>query len=254
MKHSSIGCAPADIILSKAVNLERNFFPQDEEGKILCDVKRPLNEYLAKLLEIQPRVITLARKAQEETNKRHIRVNIDRITNKFDINDWVMLNIPNSFLQGDSRPDKLSHAYNGLYQIIKIDRETNSVSLKNEIKNQVLNDISISHIHPFNYDKEAINPAQVQAHVSDEFFVEKILKHRGKFDKNRKYLKKTFEVRVRWKGYDEKHDSWEPFTLIRDNEIFHQYAIRHNMIYMLSKEAKIEYKRRIDSQNNNIDI
>ena len=76
----------------------------------------------------------------------------------------------------------------------------------------------------------------------------------SKFDKNRKYLKKTFEVRVRWKGYDEKHDSWEPFALIRDNEIFHQYAIRHNMIYMLSKEAKIEYKRRIDSQNNIIDI
>ena len=77
---------------------------------------------------------------------------------------------------------------------------------------------------------------------------------RGTFDKNRKYLKKTFEVRVRWKGYDEKHDSWEPFALIRDNEIFHQYAIRHNMIYMLSKEAKIEYKKRIDSQNNIIDI
>ena len=31
-------------------------------------------------------------------------------------------------------------------------------------------------------------------------------------------------------------------------------AIKHNMIYMLSKEAKIEYKRRIASQTNIVDI
>lgn len=51
--------------------------------------------------------------------------------------------------------------------------------------------------------KKALPKDQVEDDMhEDEYEVEKIVAHRGKG--------KTFEYRIRWQGYDEDEDTWEP--------------------------------------------
>ena len=235
MEHSSIKCAPADIILTQAVNLSKGFFPDSEQLKLRDE--SPKNLFFKELIEVQPRIIELARESQNKTDLEHLRKKMQKEYHTFKEKDWVLLDMPETYLNLDSRSDKLSSHYRGPYLIDKVDG--NSVTLKNMLENVEIKTVSTSHIQPFYYDKEKINPIQIQAHASDEFFIERILKHRGP-TKNRKFIRSQFEARIRWAGYDSQWDTWEPFALLRDNATFHKYLIDQNLKYLLSKEARNE--------------
>ena len=65
-----------------------------------------------------------------------------------------------------------------------------------------------THIHnlrPFNYDEERTDPVAVAQQNAQEFVVEEVLAHRGDRAK-----RSTLEFRIRWSGFGEESDSWEP--------------------------------------------
>ena len=45
-----------------------------------------------------------------------------------------------------------------------------------------------------------------------------ILKHKGKPTK-----RSSLKFLVKWVGYDDSHNTWEPWSNVRDNIILHQY-------------------------------
>ena len=53
-----------------------------------------------------------------------------------------------------------------------------------------------------------------------EYVIETILQHRG--DMRRK---RTLEFLIKWAGYDESYNSWEPWSAIRATDQLHQYLI-----------------------------
>ena len=72
-----------------------------------------------------------------------------------------------------------------------------------------------THIHnlrPFNYDPERTMSLVVALHNEQEFVVDSIVGHRGNRTK-----RSTMEFKVRWAGFGESCDSWEPYKALRAN-------------------------------------
>ncbi len=52
----------------------------------------------------------------------------------------------------------------------------------------------------------------------DEFVIERIMEHKGDLSK-----KSTLRFRVRWLGYQESDDTWEPWSNLSKTEALHAY-------------------------------
>jgi len=74
------------------------------------------------------------------------------------------------------------------------------------------------HLKPFYYDPDYITPLNIAAKDNNEFVLESILDH-GE-DEGGNMLWK-----IRWSGYDETEDTWEPFDNLKDVELFHKYCL-----------------------------
>ena len=237
MKHSSIGCAPADILFGRSIDLNRGLFP--DKARLSQTTGEPLNVYLSKLLSMQGAIIEIAQKTQYETSAEHIQKKLERGDRPHDlkVDDWVMLETPNTFTALDNRLDKLSMHYRGPYLVKEID---GSIFLLKNLATNAVFTANQAHLQPFNYESEYTDPAVVQRHIEQEFLVEEILHHRGKrkTSKNKHYSREGFEVLVQWTGYSEDYNSWEPFETMKDTARFHEYLVKNKLKYLLTAEAK----------------
>ncbi len=85
-----------------------------------------------------------------------------------------------------------------------------------------------THIHylrPFNWDPIRTNPLTVAQQNEQDFIVESILGHRS--DHNRR---STLAFHVRWSGFDDSSDSWEPYKVLMH--------VDNKMKTLISKEHK----------------
>ena len=62
----------------------------------------------------------------------------------------------------------------------------------------------------FLFDPLRTDPQKVATHDVDEFHIEMILSHRGRF-------------KVRWSGLDASFDTWEPWKNLRNVDKLHDY-------------------------------
>ena len=86
---------------------------------------------------------------------------------------------------------------------------------------------------PFRFDPARTDPQDVARHDYLEFFVEKILDHRGNLK-----LKSTIEFQIKWLGYDCSHDSWEPYANVRDLDILHDYLSQKKLSQLIPKKFR----------------
>jgi hypothetical protein len=93
-----------------------------------------------------------------------------------------------------------------------------------------------THIHnlrPFIYDPIRTNPLTVAQHNEQEFIVESILGHRG--NRNRR---STLQFNVRWSGFDDSSDSWEPYKALMHVDKLHDYLRANAMKTLIPREHK----------------
>ena len=67
----------------------------------------------------------------------------------------------------------------------------------------------------------------------EEYLVEEILAHRG--DPKRKT---SLEFLVKWKGYTDENNSWEPWNNLKDNSFLHDYLRSHGFSKLLPASHK----------------
>jgi hypothetical protein len=65
-----------------------------------------------------------------------------------------------------------------------------------------------------------VDPRDIALRDRDEFYVEKILAHRGDVGRL-----KTLVFHDKWRGFDESFKSWEPWKNLQKTEILHRYLI-----------------------------
>ena len=90
----------------------------------------------------------------------------------------------------------------------------------------------VSDMKPFVFDAALTDPLDVARRDNMEYFIDKILEHRGNLKK-----KTEIEFLVCWLGYAQEHNSWEPYKALRDSEQHHAYLTEHKLRF-LSKNHK----------------
>jgi hypothetical protein len=86
---------------------------------------------------------------------------------------------------------------------------------------------NIHNLRRFIYDPIRTNPLTVAQHNEHEFIGESILGHRG--NRNRR---STLQFYVRWSGFDDFSDSWEPYKAHMHVDKLHDY-LRANAMKIL---------------------
>jgi hypothetical protein len=93
-------------------------------------------------------------------------------------------------------------------------------------------DYYVTDIKPFVFNPLLVDPTYVARKDYLEFFIETVLKHSG----NRNSKKTNLRFYVKWLGYDNDKNSWEPYSNIRDMTICHEYLRTHGMTNHIPKK------------------
>ena len=229
MQHSSIGCAPSQIIFGNAIDLDRGIL--HDHQSIPKDMTYP--EYVLRLLNTQAEVIARAQSIQEIVADRHITQKLKTLRDTTDYiqNDYVLWELPDNMLDKDSREDRLSPHYRGPYRVIT--SKEGQVEIQNLITNEI-HKVLTNHLKPFIYDSNIIDPKTVALHAQNEFFPEEIIDIFGDQNKKtRRYLRTNLQVKVRWAGYSSTWDTWEPYQSLKTSDIFKQYCHCNSLEYLL---------------------
>jgi hypothetical protein len=91
--------------------------------------------------------------------------------------------------------------------------------------------VHVKHLAPFDYDPRHTDPREVALRQQNEWDVEQILEMKGHFR-----LKKNLMFKVRWQGWTEDNDTWEPWSNLRNNEVLHQWMTTHGFAKHIPKK------------------
>jgi Chromo (CHRromatin Organisation MOdifier) domain len=203
----------ADLLFRKIVNLDRGLFLPREERPVST---LPLSTHMSNLLNIQDNLLKASAKELLRTDLLHQSSKQILIHTEF---------LPDSFVLVHYRtgapPSRLHTFWRGPMRVVS---GSQSRYLLYDLITHKEKIYHVSDMKPFLYDPAITNPLDIARRDYMEFFVEKILEHRG--DLNRK---KDIEFRVSWLGHPDSENSWEPYSNLRDTDQLHAYLTEHNM-------------------------
>jgi hypothetical protein len=90
------------------------------------------------------------------------------------------------------------------------------------------------HMKLFHFNPHQTDPTDVARRDYVEFFVEKIIDHKG-------HIKKltSLEFLVKWSSYDDTHNSWEPYANLRKTTALHTYLREKNLLSLIPKDFRL---------------
>jgi hypothetical protein len=115
-------------------------------------------------------------------------------------------------------PTKLHPRWQGPFEVVKVDG--NRYSCK-ELRTGKVKIFDVTRLKKYVEDPARANLA-VAAVDAEEYVVEKIVAHRGS-PKRKSHM--TFKVR--WEGYSEVDDTWEPYSVVKDLAALDEYLRAH---------------------------
>ena len=80
------------------------------------------------------------------------------------------------------------------------------------------------------------NPSDVARKDYLEFFIESIISHNDQINRL-----SSLKFKVKWLGYDESHNSFEPGKNLRDTEVLHLYLISNNLRQLIPVKFQNNY-------------
>lgn len=195
---TNTGVSPAELLFGNCIDLGRRVLYKPKPAS-----NQPLSDYLDTLLNQQAILIEVAQKTQMKHDTYHLS-GFDPDFTEYPINSYVLLNPPEG-----NRP-KLSPRKKGPYRVV------NFVGSKYTLQDLLTSknfDVHISKLSPFNYDETRTDPKTIAMDDAQEFLIESIISHRG--DRSRR---SSMEFLVKWQGYSDDANSWEPYSGLRDTD------------------------------------
>ena len=144
---------------------------------------------------------------------------------EYPITSYVLYTPP----EGKTRP-KANMPNDGPFQVQN--KLGDIYTLENLITGKLF-DTHISALRPFNYDPLRVIPKEIATQNAQEFHIDRILAHKG--NKNRR---PQMQFLVRWLGYSEEYDTWEPYQGLRDTEQLIAYLNTHKLKKFIGKKHK----------------
>ena len=169
----------------------------------------PLSASTSKILAVQICLIEIHRTLIKEKDDAHISNSTPSRVTEFSLESYVLLE---TILRPIQR-GLINTRRTGPFLIKGI--SGNAYTLENLINKILFEFTSIGWYH---FDPERVNPQSVALSDVDEFYIKMILSYRGHFT-----YKRSLELNVRWVGYDEAYDTWEPWKNLRNTDKLHDY-------------------------------
>jgi transposase InsO family protein len=217
------GISPAELLFGNAVKLDRGLFlpPAERNASILT---KPLSESAAKLLFLQDQLISIAADRLKITDSQRLGYYSTERT-EYAAGDFVLVSCRKLLA-----PTRLHTKLQGPLRVIS-NKESEYV-LFDLVKNKEKH-YHITDMRPFHFDPSITDPLDIARRDYLEFFVEKVLSHRGSPKR-----KSSLEFLIQWMGYDSSYNSWEPWSNFKETECLHDYLLERNLSYLIPKQFK----------------
>lgn len=215
---TNTGVSPAELLFGNVIDLGRRVL-----RKPVHMSEQPMTEYMDNLLAKQSLLIKVAQETQLSHDSHHLS-GFDPNFTEYPINSYVLLNPPEG-----NRP-KLSPRLKGPYRVV------NFVGSKYTIQDLLTSknfDIHISKLSPFNYDETRTDPKTIAMNDAKEFLIDSVISHRG--DRSRRA---TMEFLVKWLGYSDDANSWEPYSNLRDTDQLLDYLRANKLKSLIPNKHK----------------
>jgi hypothetical protein len=227
--NESTGLSPAEIIFGNSINLDRGMFNpiSGEERPVI------ISDWMAKMLNTQARLIALAQKKLKAKDDKHMS-EYDPTRTEFPVNSYVLTSYPVGMNGTRKPPTRFHPILKGPYRVI------NSNGPKYTIQNLVTyrnEDVNIVNLRPFNFDPERVNLQEVASRDRKEFIIDRIVSHVGDFK-----AKRELKFLVKWLGYDESDNTYEPWSYLKDTEQLHAYLIRCGLQQEIPRKFRAQYQ------------
>ena len=125
-------------------------------------------------------------------------------------------------------PNKVMTNLRGPMRVVDKDGEVYKVL---DLTNNKVDEVHVSRLRPFLYDPEHVDPQAVALADKQTFIVEAVRRHEygtpGK--------PTTMRFLVKWEGYPECENTWEPWKNLRLNVKLHQYLRTNNLAKLVPK-------------------
>ena len=219
---ASTGVSPADIVFGQAISLDRGVLVPNKV--IECSARPELQQYVRDLIEVQQRVIALAASIQKETDERHVVERGGKAITEFAVNSYVTLSYP------DRAPSKVMTARKGPFLVVS--SSNHEYVLEDLVGGKKVGPVHVTRLKKFVFDATREDPQEIATHDNMEFYVEAVLDHEPKHQPSRH--RRDLVFLIKWLGYDDSHNSWEPWAELRANRVVHAYMRANTMASIIS--------------------
>ena len=222
------GITPAQLLFGNAISSTNERLLPEPTPYVQ---NKPLSEVTSDMLKMQHHLIGLHQKLLRKHDSKHLAIPFDtaKKVDHFPKGSYVLVDYDPSSVMGRRPTHKLMPFKRGPYRVV------NSIGSRYTLLDLLQNkheDVLIHRLHPFQYDQEFLDPKEVAMRDREEYEVEKVLNHEGDIK-----LKGQMQFLVKWKGYDESHNTWEPWTSLRLVDKLHEYLRKHKMGKIIPKEC-----------------
>ena len=222
-KHRATGVTPSELVFGHSLDLDRNILTRSA-----LRPRTSLSDIIAANIKIQEEMLHKAFMNQTATDTHHIDTairggNTNQET-EFPINSYVLVQYENRGGPKEHAPDTPLHPIlRGPFKVVhKRSRDAQgTIYTCQHMATNKLEDFHVKLLQPFQYDERRVSPADIAETDYNLFEVEAIRKHRWTSGKNR--TKKWLQFLVKWKGYDEDSNTWEPWENVAKVGILHEY-------------------------------
>jgi hypothetical protein len=222
--HDSTGIAPATLLYGSMVQLEKGIFPEGdlpESSSNTLSVSRSDATWIDEVREKQHKLLEIAQLTQRQLDAEHLATRTARsepIT-EFPVGTYVLALYKDRHAQGKGRPpNKLLTIKRGPYKVIS--HNENTYLVQNLAHHDDIREFHVKELQPFEFDAIHTDPFLVALGDEQEFIVETVVRHELRTNPTGRHRKQLYLL-IKWEGYDETHNSWEPI-----NHLFHLPLIR----------------------------
>ena len=203
--------APAQIIFGNSINLDRGILIPFDETSLTNET---MTTSSSQMLQQQNDLMRIARDNLLLADSIHNAEVAANLT-EFAVDSYVLA------LPRTQPKTRLHSQWSGPYRVL----ENNAGKYK--VQDLISNKEKMYHVtqlKQFQYDPTITDPTDIARRDNLEFYVEKIISFKGDL---RKVSSLTFLVK--WLGYDETHNSYEPWKQLKDNVKLHEFLINKNL-------------------------
>lgn len=212
-RNSATGLSPAEMVFPNGLQLDKSILTESSSIYV--------SSYIQDLQQAQGRILALAELSLRSMDQKHMdNYSTDRTV--FEDNSYVLAEHRHNALRRGP-VSKLLPFLKGPMLVKHHNDKTGIYALQDLVTAQVL-DYHVSRLRPFLYDDRTCTPLHAAlTDTLDEFVAERVIRMKGNTRKSRKDL----SFLIRWAGYKEADDTWEPWDYCKDSHAVQNFLRAH---------------------------